>query len=89
MENILELRFNHEDSGNCRTYYKGNYVGKDKKYNIVILHEDHFDEICTASNDGEPEAPLKKGLKILLNNKLYIVADRSGYSVLEEIKDEN
>ena len=83
MEEILELKLDYKNESYCRTHYKGKY--KNKNYNIVILHEDNFDEICTASKDGEPDSPLKKGLIVLLDNKKYIVADRNGYSVLKEM----
>ena len=79
---ILELKFDYEDTGFCRTYYIGKY--KDKKYKIVINHEKNFDEICTATNDGEPIAGLKEGIKVLLNNKLYTVIKENGYSKLKE-----
>ena len=83
MENFLELKLDYENEAYCRTHYKGKF--ENKTYNIVILHHNNFDEICTATKDGEPNAPLKKGIQVLLNNKKYIVADRNGYSVLEEI----
>ena len=67
---ILKLIFDYENTGFYRTHYKGTY--KNKNYNIVILHETYFDQICTATKDGEPSAPLKEGIKILLNNKYYI-----------------
>lgn len=78
---ILELKFDYEDSGNCRTYYKGKYQGKD--YKIVIIHGNNFDEICTATKDGEPNAPLKERLKVTLDNKLYTVVKENGYSKLK------
>ena len=79
---ILELKFDYEDTGNSRTYYKGKY--NDKDYKIVIIHNKNFDEICTATNDGEPNAGLKEGIKVLLNNKLYTVIKENGYSKLKE-----
>ena len=83
MENFLELKLDYENTAYCRTHYKGKF--ENKNYNIVILHHNNFDEICTATKDGEPNAPLIKGLRVLLNNKKYIVADRNGYSALEEM----
>lgn len=82
--NTLELKFDYENTGFSRTHYKGTY--KNKEYNIVIIHNKNIDEILTASKDGEPDTPLKEGLKVLLNNKNYIVKKQNGYSVLEEVK---
>lgn len=79
---ILELKFDYEDIGNCRTHYKGKYKGKD--YKIVIIHYRNFDEICQATEDGEPMVGLKENIKILLNNKIYTVIKENGYSKLEE-----
>lgn len=78
---LLELKFDYEDSGNCRTYYKGKYQEKD--YKIVIIHGRNFDEICTATNDGEPNAPLREGIKVTLDSKLYTVVKENGYSKLK------
>lgn len=79
---ILKLKFDYENTAFCRTHYKGTY--KDKKYNIVILHHKEFNEICTASKDGEPCAPLKENIKILLNNKNYITQKINGYTTIKE-----
>lgn len=85
MENkVLELKFDYENTGNCRTHYNGKYNGR--KYNIVILHNNGIDEICTATKDGEPNAPLKEGIKVVLDGKFYKVVKVNGYSVLKEAK---
>lgn len=70
MNNILKLKFDYYNSGFSRTHYKGEYNGK--KYNIVIIHNKNIKEICTATADGEPSAPLKENIRILLNDKNYI-----------------
>lgn len=85
MENVLKLKFDYENTGFGRTHYTGKLNGK--KYNIVIIHEKNFDNILTATKDGEPEADLKKGILVELNNKLYITADRNGYTILKEMEE--
>ena len=84
MENILKLKFDYENTGFCRTHYIGELNGK--KYNIVIIHEKNFDNILTATKDGEPESDLKVGILVELNNKVYITADRNGYTILKEME---
>lgn len=82
---ILKLKFDFENAGFCRTHYKGQY--NTKNYNIVIIHNKDFDEICTATKDGEPSAPLKANIKILLNNKIYITKKANEYTtIFEEVK---
>lgn len=86
MENILKLKFDYENAGFCRTHYIGELNGK--KYNIVIIHEKNFDNILTATKDGEPMADLKTRILVELNNKLYITADRNGYTILKKMEKE-
>lgn len=83
MENILKLKFNYENTGFSRTHYKGKY--NDKIYDIVIIHYKNFDEILTATKDGEPNNDLKEGLLVELNNKLYITKNKNGYTTLERL----
>lgn len=52
---------------------------------IVILHNENFDEICTASKDGEPDSPLRAGIYIKINDKKYITKKLNGYTILKEI----
>lgn len=85
MKNVLKLKFDYENTGFGRTHYTGELNGK--KYNIVIIHEKNFDNILTATKDGEPKADLKKGILVELNNKLYITADRNGYTILKEMEE--
>lgn len=73
---ILKLKFDFANTGFSRTHYKGEY--KEKKYNIVIIHG-KTEEICTATKDGEPSAPLKENIKILLNDKYYITKKINEY----------
>ena len=80
--NLLKLKFDYENTGFCRTHYIGEY--NEKKYNIVIIHNKDFDEICTVTKDGEPNAPLKENIKVLLNNKKYITQKLNGYTILKE-----
>ena len=84
MKNILKLKFDYENTGFNRTHYIGEL--NDKKYNIVIIHEKDFDNILTATKDGEPNADLRVGILVELNNKLYITADRNGYTILKEME---
>lgn len=80
----LNLNFDFENSGFSRTHYKTEY--KNKKYNIVIIHEKGFDEIATATKDGEPCSPIKENIIILLNNKKYITKKINDYtSIIERI----
>lgn len=88
MENILKLKFDYENEEFCRTHY---YVGENnKKSNIVIIHEKNFERIMLATQAGEPFVDLKVGILVELNNKLYITADRkgytTGYTTLKEVK---
>ena len=84
MKNILKLKFDYENTGFNRTHYIGEL--NEKKYNIVIIHEKDFDNILTATKDGEPNADLKTGILVELNNKVYITADRNGYTILKEME---
>lgn len=83
MKNILKLKFDYENTGFGRTHY---YVGEenDKKSNIVIIHEKDFERIMLATETGEPFVDLKVGILVELNNKLYITADRNGYTILKD-----
>ena len=83
MENILKLKFNYENTGFSRTHYKGKY--NNKIYDIVIIHNKNFDEILTATKDGEPNNDLKEGLFVELNNKLYITKNKNGYTTIEDL----
>lgn len=65
----LELKYKCENTGYARKYYETEYNGK--KYSIVIINEKEFDEICTATRDGEPFAPLKDGIEIIIDGKKY------------------
>ena len=67
---IMKLKLDYENPGFSRTHYVGYY--KDKKYNIVIIHNSKYDEICTASKDGEPDSPIKASIKFVLDDKVYI-----------------
>lgn len=81
---ILNLQFDYENSGFCRTHYIGEYNGR--KYNFVIMHNADIKEICTATKDGEPCAPLKENIKVLLNNKKYITKKTNNYTtILKEL----
>lgn len=85
MEDVLELKFDYEDTGRYRTYYKGKYKGK--TYFIVIIHLRYLDNICTASRDGEPNCDLKPGIPVKLNGKMYRTTHKNGYAVLERITE--
>ncbi len=80
----LKLKFDYKNSGFSRTHYTTEY--KSKKYNICIIHNKNYNEICTASKDGEPQAPLKEDIQILIDNKKYITKKINEYtSILKEI----
>lgn len=80
---VLDLKFDYENAGFCRTHYKTDYKGNAR--HIVILHNKNFDEICTASKDGEPDSPLKAGIYIKINDKKYITKKLNEYTILKEI----
>ena len=77
---ILKLKFNYENNGLSRTHYTTEY--KEKKYNIVIIHNKDFDEICTATKDGEPSAPLKENIKVIIKNNTYITKRINNYTTI-------
>lgn len=80
----LNLNFDFENSGFSRTHYKTEY--KNKKYNIVIIHEKNFEEICLSAKDGEPSSSLKENIIILIDNKKYITKKINDYtSIIERI----
>jgi len=82
----LRLKFDYENSGFSRTHYTAKYI--DYKYNIVIIHNKNFDEICTATKDGEPSAPLKENIKILLDDKTYITKKLNDYTTILKESEE-
>lgn len=82
---VLNLKFDYENTGFSRTHYVGEY--KEKKYNFVVIHEQYFDEICTATADGEPANPLKENITIILNKKIYTTKKiNDTTSILKEIE---
>lgn len=83
LDNLLELKFDYENTSHCRTHYTTKYKGK--KYNIVILHQNDFDEICTATKDGEPNVPVKDKFYVTIDKKLYKIVNDNGYSKLKEV----
>ena len=87
MENVLKLKLNYEyENGEyCRTHYISELNGKIG--NIVIIHEKDFERIMLATETGEPFVDLKVGILVELNNKVYITADRNGYTILKEMEE--
>lgn len=83
-EKVLHLELEYDNPGYARKHYKG-YYGKNK-YNIVIF-DGEYKEITTASKDGEPNAPLKAGIHVVLENVLYITVKKGDISILEEVKN--
>lgn len=83
---VLKLKFDYENNGFSRTHYKAEH--NEKKYNFVIIHNKDFDEICTATKDGEPSAPLKENIKIILNNKTYITKKLNDYTTILKESEE-
>lgn len=78
------LIFDYENTGFSRTHYKGTY--KNNVYYFAIIHEKNFDEICTTTKDGEPNAPLKENVTIIIDNKKYITKKINDYtSILKEV----
>ena len=79
---LLILKFDYEKEEFCCTHYY--FCEENKKSNIVIVHEKNFERIMLATETGEPFVNLKVGILVELNDKVYITADRNGYTILKE-----
>jgi len=67
--NGIKVKFLSHDTGNLRIYYRG----IDERNGRLYCVQDGEWYLC--SNDGEPETPLREGLKIQISGSIGIVGN--------------